>query len=265
MRMCAIASGSSGNCIYVGTEGTHLLIDAGISGKRVEGGVNALDLSMHDIDGILVTHEHIDHIQGLGVLARRYHIPIYATKGTIKGIKGMKSLGEIDDSLFNEIKTGEKFSVKEITAEGIQISHDAYEPCGFKFEYESSKSAVITDLGCYDEIMVDKLKNLNALYLEANHDVHMLQVGPYPYPLKMRILGNKGHLCNENAGKLISLVASDKLKTVVLSHLSKENNYPDLAYETVRLEVTASDTPFRADDFDIQVARRTEISNVVNF
>lgn len=265
MRLCSIASGSSGNCIYTGTEATHVLVDAGISGKKVEAGLHSLGLTGHDMDGILITHEHSDHINGLGVLCRRYRIPIYATPGTIGAIKSCKSLGEIPEELFHEVEADEAFTIKDLTVRPMRISHDAAEPVAYRFSYGKKRAAVCTDLGIYNDYTVECLKGMDVLLLEANHDVNMLQVGSYPYYLKQRILGNRGHLSNENAGRLLSRVLHDDLKKVVLGHLSQENNLPELAYEAVRLEIDLADNPYRANDFPIQVAKRSEVSEMITF
>lgn len=265
MELCSIASGSSGNCICVGSDTCHLLIDAGISGKRIEQGLNALDLTTGEMQGILITHEHIDHIAGLGVLARRYGLPLYATAGTIAAVKQVKSVGAIDGSLFREIHAGEDFMIGDLTIEPIAISHDAAEPVAYRVTQQEKAAAVMTDLGVYDEHIVEKLTGLDVLFLEANHDIHMLQAGSYPYPLKQRILGERGHLSNEASGKLLCEVLHDGFGTVVLGHLSKENNLAELAYETVRLEVTMGDNPYRGDDFPIYVAKRDEPSQRITF
>ena len=263
MKMCSIASGSSGNCIYIGTEATHLLVDVGISCKRTVAGLNQLGLTGKDIDGILITHEHSDHISGLGVLCRKFNIPIYATEGTIAAIKKVSNLGAIDDSLFPAVRADEKFRLKDVTVNPMKISHDAAQPVAYRFQYGSKRMAVATDLGTYDEYTVESLQGMDALLLEANHDINMLQVGPYPYALKQRILGNKGHLSNELSGRLLSRLLHDNLKTVFLGHLSKENNMAELAYETVRLEITMADNLYKPDDFPILVASRSEISQLV--
>ncbi|MDO4291655.1 MAG: MBL fold metallo-hydrolase [Eubacteriales bacterium] len=265
MRLCSIASGSSGNCIYAGTETTHVLVDAGISGKRVENGLNQIGLTGHDIDGILITHEHNDHIAGLGVLSRRYGIPIYATPGTAAAIRSCRSLGVIPEELFCEVHADQPFAIKDLCINPMQISHDAAEPVGYRFSYGSRRAAVCTDLGTYNEYTVECLKGMDVLLLEANHDVNMLQVGSYPYYLKQRILGNRGHLSNENSGRLLSRVLHDHLQRVILGHLSHENNLPELAYETVRMEIDLADNPYRAGDFPIQVARRSEVSEMITF
>ena len=263
MRMCSIASGSSGNCIYVGTEATNLLVDVGISCKRIVAGLNQIGLAAKDIDGILITHEHSDNISGLGVMCRKFGIPIYATSGTISAIKKVSNLGELDDSLFRVVKADEKFILKDITVNPMKISHDAAQPVAYRFQYGNKRMAVATDLGTYDDYTVESLRGLDTLLLEANHDINMLQVGPYPYALKQRILGKKGHLSNELSGRLLSRLLHDQLKSVFLGHLSKENNMAELAYETVRMEISMADNPYKPDDFPIFVAERSELSQLV--
>lgn len=256
MRLCSIASGSSGNCIYAGTDSTHVMFDAGISGKRIEQGLNGLGLKTKELSGILVTHEHIDHISGLGVVARRCGIPIYATKGTVNAIMATSSVGTIDPGLFRIIKADEEFSIGDMTFTPMKISHDAEEPVGYVFGGGGKRGAIVTDLGTYDNYIIDKIRDLDVLFLEANHDRNMLMVGAYPYYLKQRIMGDKGHLSNENSGKLLGEVLHDNFKVVMLGHLSKENNYAELAYETVGLEVTMGDNPYKSSDFPIKVAKR---------
>ena len=263
MRLCSIASGSSGNCIYVGSDNAHVLVDAGISGKRITQGLNSLDLTGEDIDGILVTHEHSDHIQGLGVIARKYHIPIYATGGTVDAMSRMKSLGKMPDGIFREIREDEPFVIKDMTINPFTISHDAVQPVGYRLECGEQSVGIATDLGKYNDYIIGHLQNLDALLLEANHDIRMLQVGKYPYYLKQRILGDRGHLSNENAGRLLCRLLHDNLKAVFLGHLSRENNYEELAYETVCSEVTLGDNPYKSRDFLIQVAKRDCISDVI--
>ena len=265
MRLCSIASGSSGNCIYIGSDNTHLLFDVGLSGKRIEQGLNEMDLKTADIEGILITHEHIDHIGGLGVVARKYGIPIYATRGTINGILNTKSVGTIDTDLFRVINEDEKILIGDIEVEPIKTSHDAAQPVAYKVNHNGKKAAVVTDLGKYDDYIVDKIKDLDVLLLEANHDVNMLQVGSYPYYLKQRILGDRGHLSNENAGRLLCEVLHDDFKKVILGHVSKENNYEELAYETVRAEIRMSEVEYTENDFPIQVEKRDCVSAKIEF
>ena len=257
MRLCSIASGSSGNCIYVGTDTTHVLVDVGISRKRTEEGLNSLGICPGELDAIFVTHEHSDHISGLGVFSRKYNVPIYATPKTLDAIRGCRSLGAIDDGLFQTVKADESFTIKDMTVNPMRISHDAAEPVAYRFSYGKQKIGVITDLGTYNDYTIESLRGMDALLLEANHDVNMLQVGPYPYPLKQRILGDRGHLSNENSGRLLSRLLHDKLQYIVLGHLSKENNLPELAYETVKVELLLHNIDLDKANFTLQVASRT--------
>ncbi|WP_122642620.1 MBL fold metallo-hydrolase [Luxibacter massiliensis] len=263
MRLCSIASGSSGNCIYVGSDNTHLLVDTGISKKRIDAGLKELEIKGEELDGILITHEHSDHIQGLGVFSRKYGVPVYATPGTIEGIKGYSSLGKLPEGILHPIHIDESFTLGDITVDPFRISHDANEPSGYRMNCGDKSVAVATDLGIYDEYTVSRLKNLDAVLLEANHDIHMLEVGSYPYPLKRRVMGDKGHLSNELSGRLLCDILHDNLKHIVLGHLSKENNYARLAYETVKLEVTLGDTGFKGEDLHMFVAGRDTVSEIV--
>ena len=222
MRMCSIASGSSGNCIYVGSDNTHLLVDTGISKKRIEEGLKTLDLKGDDLNGILITHEHSDHIQGLGAFSRKYQVPIYATKGTLEGIKSYSGLGKMPEGLYHPIHTDEPFTLGDIDIHPFEISHDANEPAGYRLECGAKSVAVATDLGKYDSYTVKNLQNLDAVLLEANHDIH-----------------------------------------IMLGHLSRENNYAKLAYETVKLEVTLAENEYKGEDLDMFVASRDSVSEIV--
>ena len=260
MRICSIASGSSGNCIYVGSDNTHVIIDAGISGKRIEEGLKKLGLSVNDLSALLITHEHSDHIASVGVLSRKYGLPMYATHGTIEGIKAQKYLGEFDASLFNEICADSPFSISDLLVKPVEVSHDANEPVAFRIEHGTSSVGVCTDLGTYSDRIIQGFSGVDALFIEANHDVKMLQVGRYPYMLKQRILSDKGHLSNEKCGELLCRLLHDDLKGVVLGHLSAENNLAELAYEAVRVEIMMDDSDYSPSDFDIRVASRSEVS-----
>ena len=263
MELFSIASGSSGNCICVGDDRCHLMIDAGISGKRIEAGMNKMGYTTKDMDGILITHEHSDHVSGLGVVARKYGLPIYATKGTIAAIRRTKSLGTINDGLFHPITAGSPLPsvelpwIRYIFPMTRRTRWPTFSRAGKK------RIGVVTDLGYYDDVIMEKMKNLDALLVEANHDIHMLQAGSYPYPLKQRILGERGHLSNESCGQLLSRILHDSLKYILLGHLSRENNYPELAFVTVQQEITLGDNPYRANDFPIEIAARDQVSRLV--
>lgn len=263
MELCSIASGSSGNCIYIGSESTGIMVDAGISKKRIDQGLNSLGLKTEELEGVLITHEHSDHIKGLGVLSRKYELPIYGTRGTLEAVKASGSLGEIPEGLFHVIEADKNFRIGDLEIEPFAISHDAAEPVAYRVNSGGKSAAVVTDLGVYTKELVERLRGLDALLLEANHDIRMLEIGGYPYPLKRRIAGERGHLSNESSGRLLCEILHDKLKHVVLGHLSKENNFAELAYETVKLEITLGDNPYKGEDIPIQVAKRDEVSDKI--
>ena len=265
MKLCSISSGSSGNCIFAGTEHTSLLIDCGLSGKRIEQGLNGIGYTGTDLDGILITHEHSDHIKGLGVLARRLGVPVWMTRGTAEYIRRTNACGKIPEELIRTVKADEELEIGDMRIAPFAISHDAAEPVGYRFSSGGKSAAVATDMGTYTEYTIDRLRGLDAVLLEANHDVNMLEMGRYPYYLKLRIMGEQGHLSNEASGRLLSEILHDNIRHIFLGHLSAENNYPALAYETVCSEVTESDTPYTAKDFPIRVALRDTVSPLVEF
>lgn len=264
MRLISIASGSSGNCIYAGSDHTHILVDAGISNKRIEQGLNEIGIKGSELSAVFITHEHSDHTKGLGVLARKHGVPIYGTKETLDEIRGMKYLGEYPAELLKEIRPDVEVRVGDLNLKPFSIDHDAANPVAYRIGDGRIQVAVATDMGHYDQYIVDHLQGLDALLLESNHDVNMLQTGPYPYYLKRRILSDHGHLSNEHAGRLLSLILHDNLKHILLGHLSKENNYEALAYETVKLEIDQGDNPYSSRDFSISVAKRDEMSQIIN-
>lgn len=263
MRMATLASGSSGNCTYIGTDHTHILIDAGVSMKRINEGLHALDLDLSDISAIFVTHEHSDHIQGLPMIAKHHGIDLYATAGTFAGIRIAAGGDKIDRALMHVVRAEEEVCAGDLTLVPMAISHDTREPVAYRVSQGDASVAVATDLGCFDERIVEHLSGLDALVLEANHDIRMLQAGPYPYQLKLRILGEKGHLSNDAAGELLTRVLHDGIRGILLGHLSEMNNLPELAYETVRVGIELSDTPYHGNDFPIHVAPRAAVSEIL--
>jgi len=243
MRLATIASGSSGNCIYMGCARGNILIDAGISLKRIECGLEKLGLSPGDLDGILITHEHIDHVGGLGVLLRKYHVPVYCTGGTGRGILNMGNLGRIPENVFRWVTPGTVFELCGMEIRPIPVSHDAAQPVIYRIDGEGGSLAVVTDLGEWNSALEQQLTGLNVLLLEANHDIRMLETGPYPYRTKQRIYGKQGHLCNEAAGALLRQLLNPGLHHVLLGHISRTNNYEALALECVKLEVAFAENP----------------------
>lgn len=234
VKFATIASGSSGNSIFAGTKSTKILIDAGLSGKKIQKGLSDIGVKGEEIDGIFITHEHIDHIHGAGILSRRFDIPIYATEGTWKGM--LSSIGKIKPENMRIISKNKSFEFKDLIIKPYSIPHDAIEPVGYSVMADRFKISVATDIGHVTEEIMENIKDCDLLLLESNHDIDMLKNGTYPYPLKKRILGENGHLSNDTAGKLLAWVIcqNSRLRNVFLGHLSKENNTPVTAFETVK-------------------------------
>lgn len=200
----------------------------------------------------------------MGVLARRYGIPIYTTKGTREALGQISQVGEISNELFFEVQKDKPVQAGDLEILPFAISHDAFEPVAYRVENGGKSLALATDLGIYDAYISDHLQKLDMVLLEANHDVRMLQAGSYPYHLKQRILGARGHLANETAGRLLNEIVHEGLQKVFLGHLSRENNFPQLAYETVRSEIMMGDTGFMPEQFSIEVAEREGLSSVIS-
>lgn len=258
MVLGSIASGSSGNCLYVGNEHHHFLVDAGISRKRIVDALLSREIDPGKIEGIFITHEHNDHISGLGVFLRKYPVPVFATAKTIDSILACQSLGKVDPSLFEAIRPDAPISLGDVRIEASSILHDAADPVSYTFRDSASKVGAVTDFGTFDEYLVEKYQDCESLLVEANHDLNMLMAGPYPYPLKRRIMGNRGHLSNERAGQFLSKVLSGKTRQVFLGHLSKENNYEQLAYEAVRTELLMHNMDVDQMEINLLVASRYE-------
>jgi len=237
MKLYTIASGSSGNSTVVSGENSSILVDCGVSCKRVTEGLKSGALEPDNLAGIFITHEHSDHIKGLRVFLKKYRIPVFATGGTIDAILTMSGMNEVDRSLFNMIKPEENINIGGISVKAFSIPHDAADPVGYSFTEGKKKVCVATDLGKITDIIESHIAGADAMVLEANHDVNMLEVGFYPYALKMRILSDRGHLSNENSGRLLSEIWGEQLKYVFLGHLSAENNMPLLALQTVMDEM----------------------------
>ena len=265
MRFEAIASGSSGNCTYLGSETTHLLVDCGISRKRTLEALKELGLTARDLSGILITHEHSDHISGLAMLAGAGDFPVYATRATIRCILDSPAGRGIDPGRFVEVRADAPFITGDLRVSPMHISHDAADPVGYRVWYGNKKISICTDLGSYDAYTADCLKDSDVLMLEANHDIRMLEAGPYPYRLKQRILGERGHLSNMASGQLLSEIIHPGIQQIFLGHLSKENNLPELAYETVRVELMMRSERADVSDLPISVAKRSEPSGCIEF
>ena len=231
LQFCPLFSGSSGNAIYVGTDNTKILIDAGLSGAKITAELSKIGVSPAELRAILVTHEHADHISGVGVLSRRYHLPVYATLGTWAAMGG--KLGALDQGCRVEFEAGEDFSIGDLDIRPFPTPHDAADPVGYAVSAAGARVAVATDIGAVRESWLREVEGADVLLLEANHDVDTLKAGRYPYELKRRILGNRGHLSNDDAGAAAAELARRGVRVIVLGHLSGENNFPELAYASV--------------------------------
>lgn len=231
LRFSVLASGSTGNAFYIESEQQKLLVDAGLSGKKLTELFQKIQVDPSDLSGILVTHEHSDHIKGLGIFARKYNLPIYANEKTWKAMD--KSIGKISvDQRFlfqmEEVKT-----FGDMDVESFGVSHDAAEPMFYTFRSNGKKVALVTDLGYVSERIKKTVEDADAYIFEANHDVEMLRMGRYPWSVKRRILGDSGHVSNEDSGLALADIISNRTKRIYLAHLSLDNNMKDLARMSV--------------------------------
>ena len=218
--------------------------------------------SFDNVKAIFITHEHTDHISGLGPVLRKVPIPVYATAGTVHAIWEKGNMNNIAPELFHFIRAGEEIELNDMLIKSFPISHDAAEPVCYTLEGEEHKIGIATDLGCYTEEIIRSLEDCNSVLLEANHDINLLQVGSYPYSLKMRILGERGHLSNDASARLIKEILHPGLQHIILGHLSKENNFPELAYQTVSYELEKCETWNRMNT-ELLVANRFEPTRMV--
>ena len=248
-----------GNCLYVESENTKLLIDAGVSLKKIEAGLETLNVSPSSLDGILVTHEHSDHIQSLGNLSKKFNLPVYANSETFDAMP--KQTDKISTENINKFKVAEKFQIKDIEVNPFSIPHDAANPCGFNITNNSDKISIATDIGHMTNDILKQLEDSKFILLESNYDTEVLKCSKYPYLLKQRIAGPNGHLSNDVASKVINYLLQGNLKTAMLGHLSKESNFPELAYQTVLDELISND--YDENNFSLSVASRDEHSNII--
>lgn len=253
-KFFSLYSGSTGNSLLLQSEHSNILIDSGVSAKKIVDGLEQIGNSISNIDAILVTHEHSDHVQSLGTLSKKYHIPVYANSKTWDAMKSQKD--KIDGSNIKYFTTNEDFEINDVLIHSFSIPHDAADPCGFNFTSGKEKFSVATDIGHMTTNIIDCLQNSKFLMLEANYEPEVLKCSSYPYILKTRIAGPNGHLSNQLAGKTIARLLDSGLEEVMLGHLSKENNFPELAYKSVQEELEYAG--FSSSNIGIQVASRTE-------
>ncbi|WP_307339128.1 MBL fold metallo-hydrolase [Caldalkalibacillus uzonensis] len=241
LHYSVLASGSSGNAIYIKTEKTRLLVDAGLSGKKLEQLFAEIGENPGGLNAILITHEHSDHIKGLGVMARRYAVPVYANAKTWFELDRL--CGKIDVEQKFHFERGQTLTLGDIDIESYGISHDAVEPMAFCFFHGGKKLSIATDLGYVSEKIKGTLRDSQVLIFEANHDVEMLRMSRYPWNIKRRILSDVGHLSNEASGEALADIITDATQKVYLAHLSQDNNLRDLARMTVEQILREEDVP----------------------
>lgn len=233
-KTAVLASGSKGNCFLVKTDSTKILVDVGLSAKKIVSLIQSLYLSHTKINALIISHEHNDHISGAGVLARKLKIPIYITENVY--ISAQKTLGKIPGGVIY-FKNGTPFEIGDLQIQPFDSSHDVVESSNFVITQTNNpdkKLGIITDLGYPTRLTIQKLKGVTTLILESNHDLKMLMNGPYPWELKQRIKSREGHLSNEQAVGLVSQIIHPNLKNIILAHLSEKNNTPTLAYNTMK-------------------------------
>jgi phosphoribosyl 1,2-cyclic phosphodiesterase len=231
LTICVLASGSSANCIYVGSEQTSILVDAGLSGKETERRLETIGVPLDRIHAICLTHEHDDHRAALGILHRRVGASLYANSGTIEAIEREQKDKPLPWQVFT---TGAAFGIGDLRLEPFSVPHDSYDPVGFIISWGVTRVGVVTDMGMATTLTRQRLRNCHALVVEANHDEDLLKDADRPWALKQRILGSQGHLSNRQAAELLTEVAWPELRAVFLAHLSAECNKPDLAVRTIR-------------------------------
>jgi len=256
LQLCVLGSGSSGNCIYVGSDNTHVLIDAGLSFKETARRLEAIGRSVESIRSICVTHEHEDHQSSLGVLRRKLGVALYGNAGTVDAIERRAGKACLEWNVFT---TGVAFTIGGLTLQPFSVPHDSYDPVGFVVASGDSRVGIVTDMGMPTGLIREHLRGCRVVVLESNHDEFMLRDAPRPWSLKQRIGGRQGHLSNDQAGQLLVDIAHPGLTTAFLAHLSSECNRPELALGTVRRYLREN----TALDIDVKLTYPDRASDVV--
>lgn len=260
IKFCSLYSGSSGNSLFISSGNTKLLIEAGLSAKKIIGALLTIGESPAELNAILVSHEHSDHIKGAGILSRKFNLPLYASQGTWNAMEQM--IGPVLECNRVAFSSYAPFEIGDIVVTPFPIPHDASEPVGYSFRTAGKKVTIATDIGHISTELLNNFEDSDLLLLESNHDLEMLKVGPYPWPLKKRIAGSNGHLSNDAAGEVVAYMAEKGTKRFLLGHLSKENNFPELAYQTV-YNVVQEKCRAAGSDIMLDVALRDHIGKVI--
>lgn len=245
LRVCVLASGSSGNCTYVGSDTTGILLDVGISAREVARRLESIGVSLEQINGVCISHEHSDHTSGLSALCRRRHWPVYVNSATMEALGSEPAMAGLRWHIF---MTGAPFQVGDLAIEPFSVPHDAMDPVGFVVSHNGTQVGVATDVGMVTTLLRERLRRCRVLVVEANHDERLLENSNRPWYLKQRIRGRQGHLSNRGAAEVLAEIAGGGLECVFLAHLSQECNRCDLALQTV------SDSLERAGHARVRVA-----------
>lgn len=259
MQICTIASSSSGNCTLVSDGGTNILIDAGVSCRKISTALKELGILCSDISAVFITHEHTDHICGLKTFEKQFGIPVMAPIAVARGITA--AIPEIE-CYIKEISVGEELNIGSLSIRAFHTPHDTEESVGYKITDGKKTFALATDMGHVSEEVLRELIGVDAAVLEANHDPELLKTGPYPFHLKKRILSDYGHLSNRLCGLLAGRLFEHGAKNIILAHLSKENNTPELAYKTVAKYMSESGA-VPGENVGLYVAPRSEHGPVI--
>ena len=259
LKFCSLYSGSTGNSLYLESDNSKILVDAGVSAKKIVSALTSLDVDIEDIDAILVTHEHSDHIKSLGTISNKFNIPVYANMKTWDAMSEQRN--KISSENQFHFNNGESFEINDLKIYPFDIPHDAANPCGFNIWGNNSKLSIATDLGHMNNKILTNLEGSSFIMLEANYDPEVLKCCSYPYYLKTRIAGPNGHLSNNSAGKTIATLINSGLKEVTLGHLSKESNFPELAHKTVLSEL--HEYNYLEEQIKIEVASRTNPGKLI--
>lgn len=259
-RFSALFSSSSGNCTFVGSATSGVLIDVGVSAKQALAALDCIGVDISDIGAIFVTHEHTDHIKGMRALASKYGIDVYTSQGTIEKLE---QGGKLCDKFRCNVIPSEGIECRGMFVRGFRTSHDCAESLGFTFEMpDDRKISILTDTGCVTDEMTKAIAGSDLILAESNHDVGMLRNGPYHYHLKRRILSDKGHLSNIACSDLVTKLVEQGTTRLVLGHLSKDNNMPDLAYQTSKAALEAISAK-ENEDYIMYVAGQGDMRTVV--
>ena len=260
LNFCSLFSSSAGNCLFAQGGNTNILIDAGVSTRKIENALSGINITPNSISAILVTHEHSDHIQSVGNLSKKYNIPVYINDETWNAISDEQK-EKISPENHKTFTINEMFKIGDLDIQPFSIPHDAANPCGFNIYNNNSKISIATDLGHINDSILKSLEKSSFILLESNYEPEVLKFSSYPYVLKKRIDGPNGHLSNDMAGETISKLIPTGLKYVMLGHLSKENNFPELAYKTVMEHIVRNN--INENSINVSIANRNSPSQFI--